>query len=198
MEFWNLIVTGLVAFLAWVLPKMELITKKVVLEVLKLSAQFPRSDKFKELHSTPKLCLNNVKWNLNETDLNELLAQIFEDMELAISGINFEIKLIIACVFANPSIFFLRDLDYIVISKMGVEVLVMEMEMEPSAEVTSAGKKKAARAPRRSRSMLIDITAYRSAWLNATLGLSGLLFGVGMALANGIPWKGIITEITKV
>lgn len=199
MEAWNLLVTGVVAIFAWIFPKWEFIRKMVVLEVLKLSAQFPRSDKFKELHTTPKLFLNNVKWNLNENDLNELLALIFEDMELAISGINFEVRLIIACVFGNPPIFFLRDLDYIVISKMGVEVLVLEME--PSAEDISAAKKArkpAGVAPRRSRSLFIEITAYRSTWLSASLGLSGLLFGVGMALANGIPWKEIIAGITKV
>jgi hypothetical protein len=89
---------------------MERIRKKIMLEVLKLSAQFPRSNKLKELHTTPKLRLNNVKWNLSGTDLNELLADIFDNMELAISGINFEVQFIVVCIFVNPSTFYLRDL----------------------------------------------------------------------------------------
>ncbi len=186
-SIWDLISTAVVGVIAWLLPKWRLIRQLVVLEVLKLSVQFPRSDKFKELQTTPMLRLNKVKGNLNDSDLNALLNLIFDDMELAISGINFEVRVIIDCIFRNSTSFYLRDIDYIVISKMGVEVLVLEMEPDTSA--TKKAKVAMVEPNRRSRSLFIEMTTYRSTWLSVSMSLSGLLFGLGMAVVKGISWK---------
>jgi hypothetical protein len=190
MDFLDALVVGVVVFLSWVLPKLELIRSRVVLEVLKQSALYPWCDKCKELQATPRLRLIDIKPNMSESDVNDMLATIFEDMELAILGVNYDVKLIVACIFANRTTFFLRELDYIVISDMGFVSLVLEMA-RPEADSASKKSNNTAPGTRRSRSLFIEITAFRSAWLSASLNLSGVLFGLGMVATKAVDWRAL-------
>jgi len=143
----------------------------IVLEVLKLCVQWPKTGNFKELHSKPMFKVTNAKRNREGNDLKELLESINENIELAISGVNFEIVLIADVLFKSPREFHLRQLDNIVISKMGFEVLIIEFEkLEESRDS--------------SRSLLIEITAYRSIWFNISLGLSTAIFFGSMIVAS--------------
>lgn len=186
----DIVIIGFVGFLAWFLPQFQLIKKRVVFEVLKSSAEYPQSDIFKERKTNPKLHLDNIKRKLDENDISGLLAIIFEDMELNLCEINMEARLILACVLANPKIFFLKDIDFIIISRMGAEVLVLEMlPLIKNNDYVLIVNKATSAAPRISRALLIDINTFRSSWLKTSRKLFAVLFGVGMTLAYNIPWR---------
>jgi hypothetical protein len=165
----HFVVTLFITCASWLIPKLDLLKKKIVLKVLRLSAQWPKSAKFKELASEPMLKLSDIKRNLNVSDQKQLLDNIFDDIELAISGVNHEGKLIIVTIFDNDNDFLLKDLDFIVLSKMGTVILVIEFELRNPVKINS-------------RSLFIEITSYRSYWMNASMGLSGLIFGIGMII----------------
>ena len=50
MNFSGFVTPAIVAIVSWLLPKLNFLRNPAILEVLKQSAQFPKSDKYKELH----------------------------------------------------------------------------------------------------------------------------------------------------
>lgn len=103
----QLIGTFIIGILSWFVPQADFIRKQVVLEVL-----WPRSAKFKEFAAVPMLKLDNVKRSMNDVDKREIAQSAFDDFELAISGVNFEVKWILECLFENALTFHLKDIDY--------------------------------------------------------------------------------------
>jgi hypothetical protein len=147
--------------LSYWLPKMKFLRDFVILEVLKLCVQWPKTGNFKELKSKPMMRLSDVNRNKTGADLEKFLKDINENMELAISGVNFEVVLITEIFFKFPLQFHMRKIDNVVISKMGFEVLIIEFEKGDEES---------------GRSLFVEITAYRSLWFNVSIGLSVAIF----------------------
>ena len=157
------------ALFSYFIPRFQFVSKMIALEVLKLLAQWPKSAKFKELDVVPMLNIDNVGRLLTDTDAKELIGTVFDDIELTLSCVNFEIKQILEILFENEAIFRFKDIDYLVLSKRGSEVLVLEFAAKTASKVNQ-----------NSRSLFIEIAAYRSYCLNVTLWASGIMFGLGV------------------
>ncbi len=76
----------------------------------------------------------------------DLLDQIRRDPNLKISGVQDDLLTIIDCIFAQHQDLILGSMDSIVISKMGLELLIIECEEKSEYD----------------RSIFLDLTAYRT------------------------------------
>jgi hypothetical protein len=80
--------------LSYWLPKLQICRDFITLEVLKRCVQWPKTGNFMELKSKPMMRLTGVNRNKTGRDLEKVFTDINENMELAISGVNFEVVLI--------------------------------------------------------------------------------------------------------
>jgi hypothetical protein len=116
--------------------------------VIKLSLVRPKTSTFKELKNTP---LKRMKADFKtEDDLKDVLKQIKEDPNLDISGVSDEVCLVLKSLFHIRQDVLLHTLDNIVISKMSMEVVIIELGDGSTYD----------------RSLFLELTKLRSAMIN--------------------------------
>lgn len=112
--------------------------------MVKMSLVFPKTSTFKELKNKPvtKITLPNFS---NE-ELSSVTKTIDSDVNFRIYGVNKELSLLIQTLIRESNEVLLLSMDFIVISKMGLEFLVVENNTKSGFD----------------RSVFIDLTSYRS------------------------------------
>jgi hypothetical protein len=122
---------------------------KIILRwVIRLCITVPKTSKFKELKNKPlkRICDHLPK---DATELAAILDSIRRDPNLRFSGVFHDVCLIIQCLFDDRDELLVDTMDFLVVSKLGVEILIFKFERPPSSENFD-------------RSLYIDIMAYRS------------------------------------
>lgn len=124
------------------------INKLIITWVIRLCVVVPKTSKFKEIKNVP---LKHIKspFPVDTKSLNDVLNSINKDPNLKYSGVNKELSIIIQCIFSDREELLVETMDFLVISKLGVEILIFEFENKSSV-------------PSYDRSLFIDITSYRS------------------------------------
>ena len=141
------------------IPFLGSIDRMLQKHVVKVSAVYPKTKSFPWIEENPqKNCLKFIQSDAM-TFVTDNLDQ-FDCVELTIPGVSHEIKHVLNVLKKNNKEFFVDQIDYIVISKMGVEMVIIELR-KPKKPFTS------------SRSLFIELTGYRSQFLcyNAVLML---------------------------
>jgi hypothetical protein len=109
----------------------------LVFRIACLSVTYPRTPGLKELRSKPLLAID---FDTVDGD-DRLLRSIQEHINIAISGFGNEVEPIVKCLLAHKREFFVDQVDNIVISNLGMEVLLIKMSpkgIERSLRVDSA------------------------------------------------------------
>jgi len=147
----------------WFTTTIPFIANLLGKEILKLSVVYPKTETFKELKSKP-LC--KIKYDsTNEKILYEQLKNI----NLQISGINTSVELVLRSLMSNKQEFFIDQIDTIVISKMGIEVVEVSMGERGF-----------------NRSLFLELTGYCSSYLNWRIFLTLVTFGLTL-LGENLP-----------
>lgn len=130
-------------------------------ELLKLCFISPKSSTCKELQDGKPLKSISAERNTSITDIEKNIAQ---DPNMTMSGVHHEVLQVLRGLFRQPASFFLNSMDAIIISKMGVEVLILKF---PEAKYD--------------RCIYIELTGYRSLMLQFSV-ISSVACGVMAAL----------------
>ena len=129
----------------------------IATEILKVSFISPKSSKCKELVEGKPLKMINAE---RTTSISDIENEILRDPNVTMSGIHYEVLQVLKSLFWKPASFFLNSMDAIIISKMGVEVLILKF---PPAEYD--------------RCIYIELTGYRSLMLQFN-AVSAFVVGV--------------------
>lgn len=121
-----------------------------MVELLKLMVVTPKTSKLKEMKS---FSLKEKKMYVQHFDGSTedyLISSIKSNMELRLCGENFDCAEVVKFLFNRRNEFLVYKMDYIVITKMGITLLVIEMTKHKAE-----------------RSILIDLTMYKTNRLHA-------------------------------
>eukprot|EP01032_Pedospumella_encystans_P027333 gene27333-30897_t len=110
------------------------------------------------------------------TDSDKLVAAVKAKVSLRMCGANLDCARILAALFKAENEFMVRDMDYIVISRMGIELLVVQMK--------GTGE---------DRSIFIDLTVFRSSLLSMQNYASLFLTGCAVYISS----NGNVREVLK-
>jgi hypothetical protein len=101
------------------------------------------------------------------TSITDIEKNIAQDPNVTMSGVHHEVIQVLRGLFRQPASFFLNSMDAIIISKMGVEILILKF---PEAKYD--------------RCIYIELTGFRNLMLQFSV-ISSVAFGViGAILAD--------------
>ena len=109
--------------------------KRILIRLLiRFCVQVQKTSKHEELKNKP---LKFIKQPFPKgiKEIKELTQEINKDHNLKLSGCCRDVSLIIECLFDDRGELLVDSMDNIVISKMGVAILVFEIEKSPSDEL---------------------------------------------------------------
>jgi hypothetical protein len=148
LDWWSLAFGAIVSLLANSLSYFGKLNKVILRWAIRRCITVPKTNKFKVLKNKP---LKRIRDHFprDATELTAILNSIRRDPNLRFSGLFHDVCLIIQCLFDDRDELFVDTMDFLVVSKLGVEILIFKFERPPSSEKFD-------------RSLYIDITAYRS------------------------------------
>lgn len=118
----------------------------ILSKFVKVCLVFPKTSKFKELKNKP--ITKVVVQKFSDPALADFLSkEIKKDPNLKIYSVTSEVLTVLRCLFYDREDIMLSTMDNIVISKMGMEILIVENEEKGNYD----------------RSLFIDLTSYPQA-----------------------------------
>lgn len=167
-----------VGAISYLFPYVHAFENLFIREVLKLSFQTPKTSTFKELNNKPLVLIKDA--GRDEESEKRIVSEIMKNPNVAISGVHLDICQILKGLWSSKESFFYTSMDTVVISKMGVEVLILKYE--------NAGY---------DRSIFVDITAYRQHYLYWHSLLTVLGAGMGLFLSGNGELRSLAMSIFK-
>lgn len=138
-----------------------------LVKFVKVCLVFPKTSKFKELQNQPLRKITVPKFS--DAKLGDTLRQeVVADVNMKIYGVTNEVLAVLRCLIYEKDDLILSSMDYIVISKMGMEILIVENEEKGRFD----------------RSLFIDLTYYRQAIFQYHFMFS-ILVGIATFLLTG-------------
>ena len=98
--------------------------------IIRLSLEFKKTnllekESFKSFCSTPNRIVEQT-FPINLLDLDNILNTINTDFHFKLFRVNKDISLIIKCLFEDREELFIKSIDYLVISKLSMEILIFK------------------------------------------------------------------------
>lgn len=157
--------------------KLEKISAWLLCQFVKRCLVFPKTSKFKELKNKPVAKLSVNKFS-DDSMIKTIYNEIKKDPNLKIYGVTDEVISIFNALFYDRNEILLNAMDYIVISKMGMELVILENEEKGGYD----------------RSLFIELTSYRQAIFNAHAFVSLVAGFIAFAVCGSEEVRKIIAE----
>ncbi len=159
--------TATVASLSAFFFRIEVFSMWILAQLVKVCLVFPKTSSFKELKNKPVLKVEVTSFNDVEI-CKEICAKIKMDPNFKIYGVSEELSLVVKAFFYEKEDLLLSSMDNIVISKMGMELMIIESKKVGGYD----------------RSLFIDLTSYRSTVFQFHISIS-LIVGFLVFFASG-------------
>ena len=170
VDKWSWLATAITGSITWAFSQYGMVHQFLLRQTIRLYIQVPKSSKFKELKNKPlKYIQQAFPRDLNE--LNDVLLKINGDPNLKYSGVNYDISLIMRCLFDDKVELLVDSMDNLVISQMGMEILIFKFEKSESAESYD-------------RSIFINLTEYRSTLFQWQCAVVAAISAITFVLAS--------------
>lgn len=104
----------------------SLLKKKIFCSLIQSHCVYPMTSTCKEKDSIALFRVNAEdvpSWDSSSSDLSKLIN--WNDLALAASGVHREAKPIIDIISSNADEFFINQVDFLILSKMGMEVIIV-------------------------------------------------------------------------
>jgi hypothetical protein len=161
------IITALMASVTTFWIGFEKFSAWILCHFVKMCLVFPKTSKFKELKNKPVTKISINKFS-DASMAQCIYDEVKKDANLKIYGVASEVILIFKALFYDREDILLNAMDFIVISKMGMELVIVENEEKGGYD----------------RSLFIDLTSYRQTIFNAHAIIS-LAIGLIALIASG-------------